>query len=110
MNKILGQKITRVYTLKSFYDNDCIGVTLDDNTECKIKVDEIAKMLNDFIFTSEKKRKHTYLEVDKAVYSDDAELTEETLNLEALRITKKAEKLTRRINEDTGDYNFEEDE
>ena len=30
-------------------------------------------------------------------------------DLEALRIKKKAEKLKRRINEDTGDYNFEEE-
>ena len=79
--KILGQKITRVYTLKSMYDNDCIGVTLDDNTECRIKVDEIAKMLNDFIFTPEKKRKHTYLEVDESVYDDDCEPTESAIKL-----------------------------
>ena len=30
-------------------------------------------------------------------------------DLEALRIKKKAKKLKRRINEDTGDYNFEEE-
>ena len=33
----------------------------------------------------------------------------ESNDLEALRIKKKAEKLNRRINEDTGDYNFEEE-
>ena len=32
----------------------------------------------------------------------------ESNDLDALRIKKKAEKLNRRINEDTGDYNFEE--
>ena len=79
--KILGQKITRVYTLKTMYDNDCIGVTLDDGLECRIKVDEIAKMLNDFIFISEKKRKHTYLEVDESVYDDNTELSENAIEL-----------------------------
>ena len=35
-------------------------------------------------------------------------LLDRSNDLEALRIKKKAEKLKRRINEDTGDYNFEE--
>ena len=79
--KITGQNITRVYTFKSMYDNDCIGVTLDDGTECRINVNEIKKMSNDFIFTSKKKRKHTYLEVDESVYGDDAEMTEDAIKL-----------------------------
>lgn len=71
--KLLGQKITRVYTLKTMYDNDSIGITLDNGTECRIKVGEISKMLNDFIFTTEQKRKHTYLSVEESIYEDGSD-------------------------------------
>ena len=39
----------------------------------------------------------------------EIELLDRSDDLEALKIHKKAEKLNRRINEDTGDYNFRED-
>ena len=39
----------------------------------------------------------------------EIELLDKSDDLEALKIHKKAEKLNRRINEDTGDYNFRED-
>ena len=63
--KIDGQKITRVYTLKSIYDNNCFGAVLDDGTECRIKISEVLKMLNDFVFIPEKKIKHTYLKIEE---------------------------------------------
>lgn len=62
--KVKGQKIEDVRTLKSIYDNDCVSCIIDGEFY-KIHSKEILKMVNDFVFTKNKKKVHTYLEIDE---------------------------------------------
>jgi hypothetical protein len=63
---ISGQRIVRLMTLKSQYDNDCVVAIDDSDNEFRIKVDEFLKLqkgFNDSSFRIVEKKVHKYLEV-----------------------------------------------
>ena len=59
---ISGTDIVSMHTLKSWYDNDCIAVVLDNKEEYRMSVKTILQMVNAFEFREKKKRKYKYLE------------------------------------------------
>jgi len=62
MEKITGQKIKRVNTLGSWYDNNSIAVVLDTGEICRLNAQIILQMANEFTFELNKARKYRYLE------------------------------------------------
>ena len=66
---IEGQRIVKIYTLKSMYDNNCVEAILDDNTIVRIPMSTINQMLNDYNFEATKNRKYIYL--NTAIPLDD---------------------------------------
>jgi len=61
---ITGQEITRIYSLKSMFDGDCLGAILDTGEHVRLPIKEIYKVLNDMVFDLVKKRVHTHLIVN----------------------------------------------
>lgn len=59
-----GQKINGIRTLKSWHDHDSIELWDDEGHTYRMKVSEFLKIINDLEFTTEKKRVHTYLEIE----------------------------------------------
>lgn len=56
-----GQDITKLYTLKSWYDQDSIGVEVNGKGNFRLPVSTIIQMVNEFFFDFHKARKYTYL-------------------------------------------------
>jgi hypothetical protein len=71
-----GKNIVSVRTLKSMYDQDSVEVRDDKGNFYRLKADVICAMLNEFIFDTITKTKHTYLEIDW----DGTDEMRETLN------------------------------
>ena len=67
-----GQKIVRLHTLGSMYDNGCIGAVDDEGNHYRIPVGEFLKVINDVEFQETEKRVHTYLSIE-----DNAEIESE---------------------------------
>ena len=61
MKKIKGQRICGIHTLKSRYDNNSVGVILDNGNSYRITCSELLKMVNEFTFDTETKRVYKYL-------------------------------------------------
>jgi len=56
-----GQRIKRLWSLKSWNDNNKIAGVLDTGETIRIDVSVITKMLNEFVFDGELARIHTHL-------------------------------------------------
>lgn len=57
---INGESVTEVQTLGSMYDQNSVRVVIDGKAY-RLSCSEIAKMVCEFKFETEKKRIHTYL-------------------------------------------------
>ena len=60
MPEIDGQQISKVRTLKTHYDQDSIEVTVDKK-QYRIQTDQLIVALSECVWTTEKKKVHTYL-------------------------------------------------
>jgi hypothetical protein len=60
-----GQQITKCQTLKSMYDGNCVAVTDDKGNSYRLSADVILQMVNGFNFKKNKKKVHTYLEINE---------------------------------------------
>ena len=63
MGTIKGQRVVRIFSLGTMYDNQSIGIVLDDDTECRMKVSELYKVINDLEFIGSKAKKYTHLQI-----------------------------------------------
>ena len=63
-----GQEISSIFTLGSWYDNDCLGVRIGNETY-RMPASTVLQMVNEFIFKVEKKRVHKWLV--EAVYNPE---------------------------------------
>ena len=59
--KIDGQKIARLYSLKSWNDNNKVAGVLDTGETIRIDVNTILQMVNEFNFDSKMARVHLHL-------------------------------------------------
>ena len=64
MNKIEGQKITKIRTLGSWFDMDSIELIDDKGNRFRMKVKELYKIINDLMFQVKQKKKYKYLEIE----------------------------------------------
>lgn len=85
MRKISGQKISRLWTIGSWFDGGfiCGEAKIDGKMQnFRIHVNEIRKMVNDFIFEvdepgSDRRRIHILLRNPESVYDDDCAIRED---------------------------------
>ena len=64
MSEIIeGQAITDIHTIGSMYANGHLIVLVNGSSKYRIHVSEILKMVNEFRFTTEQKRKYIHLHV-----------------------------------------------
>lgn len=63
IHKLEGQKITKIRTIGSWYDDGCIELIDDEDKAYRLYVGELMKIINDLTFEGKKKRKHTYLTI-----------------------------------------------
>ena len=56
-----GWNISKMFTLGSMYDNNCVGVVDGEGNEFRMPCSTIIQMVNEFTFATHKKIKHTYI-------------------------------------------------
>lgn len=65
MAELDGKEIVKLWTLKSYYDNNSVVAITAEDEMYRIKIEEFLKILNGLKFKKVKKRVHTYLEIEK---------------------------------------------
>jgi len=58
--QIKGTEIDKIFTLKTMYDQDSIGLTDYSGFEFRLEVEELYKVINELVFTVKKKQALLY--------------------------------------------------